>query len=71
MENKGTVNGDNGKQLTRLREEAGMNRKEFGEYFGIPYRTLTDWELEHRAMPDYVLRLIAYQVKTEKLGKKK
>lgn len=46
-----------------------MNRKEFCEYFGIPYRTMTDWELGHRTMPEYVLRLMAYQVKMENLRK--
>ena len=51
-------------------ESTGMNRKEFAEYFGIPYPTITDWELGHRKMPDYLLRLIAYKVEMEKLIKK-
>ena len=46
-----------------------MNRKEFCEYFGIPYRTMTDWELGNRAMPDYLLRLMAYKIKAEALAK--
>lgn len=29
----------------KLRESTGMNRKEFCEYFEIPYMTETDWEL--------------------------
>ena len=44
-----------------------MTRKEFCEYFGIPYRTLQDWELGNRTMPDYLLRLMIYRVKIEQL----
>lgn len=56
-------------QVRKLRESTGMNRKEFCEYFGIPYRTMSDWELGNRKLPDYVLRMMAYQVKMEKLDK--
>ncbi|MBE5889048.1 MAG: helix-turn-helix domain-containing protein [Lachnospiraceae bacterium] len=52
-----------------LRESTGMSRKEFCEYFGIPYRTLQDWELGKREMPGYLLRLMAYKVKMEQLDK--
>lgn len=54
-------------KVRALRESTGMNRKEFCEYFGIPYRTMTEWELGHRKLPDYVLRMMAYQIKMEKL----
>lgn len=57
-------------QVRTLRESTGMNRKEFCTYFGIPYRTMTEWELGHRKLPDYVLRMMAYQVKMEKLDQK-
>ena len=49
-------------EIKRLRESTGMNRKEFCEYFEIPYRTVTEWERGTRKMPDYVLRLLAYKV---------
>ncbi|MGI6500547.1 MAG: helix-turn-helix domain-containing protein [Anaerostipes sp.] len=55
-------------QVRKLRESTGMNRKEFCAYFGIPYRTMTEWELGNRKLPDYVLRMMAYQVKMEKLN---
>ena len=32
-------------KIIELREATGMNRKVFCEYFKIPYRTVTDWEL--------------------------
>ena len=56
-------------QLIELREQTGMNRKEFAEYFQIPYRTITDWERGERQMPDYLFRLLAYKVRMEKLIK--
>lgn len=46
--------------LLKLRQETGMNRREFAEYFGIPYRTVQEWELGHREMPGYLLRLMYY-----------
>ena len=48
-----------------------MNRKEFCEYFEIPYMTVTDWELGNRRVPQYLLRLMAYKIEIEKLADKK
>lgn len=58
------------KQLIELRSSTGMTRKQFADYFGIPYRTVQDWELGNRQMPDYLLRLMCYKVKIEKLDKR-
>lgn len=52
--------------MRRIRKDAGMNRREFSEYMDIPLRTLEEWEAGRRKMPDYVLRLIAYQIRMEK-----
>ena len=49
-----------------IREEPGMKRKDFSDWLGIPYRTVQEWELGRRVMPEYVLRLIAYKVVNEK-----
>ncbi len=49
-----------------IREESGMSRNEFSEWLGVPYRTMQEWELGRRMMPEYVLRLIAYKVLNEK-----
>ena len=64
-----------GKRLTAysikaVREQSGMNRKDFAEWLGIPYRTISDWEHGERQMPDYVLRLIAYKVRMEFIEKR-
>ena len=47
-----------------------MSRKEFSEHVGIPVRTLEDWEAGRRTPPEYVPRLIAYQLKYEDLLRK-
>lgn len=56
--------------LLKLREDTGMNRRQFAEYFGIPYRTIQDWELGNRKMPSYLLSLMVYKAEAEKLTKK-
>ena len=56
-------------QFIKIRESSGMNRKEFAEYLNVPYRTMQEWELGRRAMPKYVLELIAFKVKQELLPK--
>ena len=53
-----------------LRESIGLSRKEFSEHVGIPVRTLEDWEAGRRTPPEYIPRLIAYQLKYEELLRK-
>ena len=60
---------DKATKIKELREQMGMNRKEFCDYFDIPYRTVQDWEAGKREMPDYVLRLLWYKAEMEKLTK--
>ena len=59
-----------GKEVKELREQMGMNRVEFCEYFGIPYRTVQDWEADKRDLPDYVLNLMKYKVLIEFVSKR-
>lgn len=53
--------------IKELRENVGMNRKEFSEHTGIPVRTLEDWEAARRTPPEYIPKLIAYQLKYEEM----
>ncbi len=57
------------RQIKELREQTGLNRKDFCEKYQIPYRTMTDWELGNRTAPDYVMRLMAYYIRME-MGQK-
>jgi DNA-binding helix-turn-helix protein len=54
-------------KIKELREMTGMNRKDFCKYFDIPYRTVTEWELDNRHAPPYVLRLLEYYIRNEGL----
>ncbi len=56
-------------KIKELRESTGMNRKEFCKYFQIPYRTVTEWELDNRHAPEYVLRLLEYYIQHEIIKK--
>ena len=49
----------------RFRELSGMTRKEFCDYFGIPYRTVQDWELGNRNCPSYLVELMRYKLEHE------
>lgn len=59
------------KKIKELRESTGMNRRELCEYFNIPYRTVTEWERDNRHAPEYVIRLLEYYIRMEKLTKEK
>lgn len=59
------------KKIKELRENTGMNRKEFCDYFQIPYRTVTEWERDNRHAPEYVVRLLEYYIRMENLVKEK
>ena len=56
-------------EIRKLRESVKMSRKAFSEHTGIPVRTLEDWEAGRRTPPEYIPRLIAYQLKYEELMK--
>ena len=61
---------DTSKMIRELREQMGMNRREFSDYTKIPVRTLEDWEAGKRTPPSYVPRLLSYQLKYDELVKK-
>ncbi len=44
---------------------------EFSDYTGIPVRTLEDWEAGRRTPPEYIPRLLSYQLKYDQLMQEK
>jgi len=54
-------------ELIQLKEETGMSWKKLAEYYGIPYRTVQDWYMGKRRMPEYLLRLMIYKAEMEKI----
>ena len=61
---------ESAKRIKELRESTGLTRKEFSEHIGIPVRTLEDWEAGRRTPPEYIPKLISYQLKYEELLRK-
>ncbi len=53
--------------IRNLRLETGLSKKDFAEHLGIPLRTIEDWESGRRTPPEYIPRLISYQLKYEAL----
>ena len=49
-------------KIRTLRAETGLNRKQFAEHFQIPLRTVEEWEAGRRKPPEYIPRLIKYQI---------
>ena len=56
------------KTFKELREQSGMNMKRFAEYFGIPYRTVQNWEAGVNKCPDYLLNLMKFRLDQEGIG---
>lgn len=50
-----------------LRKQTGMSQRAFAEYFGIPTRTVENWDGGQRACPTYLLDLMRYKLEKEGL----
>ncbi len=50
-----------------LRAAAGMSQRVFAEYFGIPRRTVENWESIEGSCASYIVDLIAYKLTHENL----
>ena len=44
--------------IKEIRQMCKMSQKEFSEYFGIPFRTVQEWEQGRRKPPDYIPKLL-------------
>jgi DNA-binding transcriptional regulator YiaG len=52
-------------ELIDIRKITGLNRSKFAEHYGIPYRTLQDWELGKNKVPEYIKNLLERVVRYE------
>lgn len=41
-----------------LRRSTGLSQSKFAAYFGIPVRTLQDWEQQKRTPPEYIITMM-------------
>lgn len=46
------------KSVKEIRADLGMTQQQFSEAFGIPRRTIQQWEEDRRTPPPYVIRLL-------------
>lgn len=54
--------------IKTMRKQTGLTQAEFGKVlYGIPLRTIQNWEGGKRECPEYVLRLIEFKLRLEKL----
>lgn len=49
-----------------LRVQSGMTQEKFAKYFGIPKRTIEDWERGARKCAPYLLDLMKYKLQHER-----
>ncbi len=70
----GDDNMDISARIKELRKKTGLSQSKFSAKFGIPVRTLQQWEQGISAPPEYLVRMMAYimwleedvQIKDEK-----
>ena len=46
-----------------------MTQQAIADYFGIPKRTIENWDAGARKCPEYLLNLMTYKLKNEKIIK--
>lgn len=54
--------------VKELREKSGFTQSDFASYFGIPLRTIENWETESnygRKPPIYLIELMYFKLKNE------
>lgn len=44
--------------IKELRKATGLSQSKFAAYFGIPVRTLQEWEQERQHPPSYVIAMM-------------
>lgn len=55
--------------IEEIRSMTGLSQGKFANRYGIPVRTLQNWEIGERKPPDYVLRLLLRCVEEDVTGK--
>ena len=48
--------------IKEARENKGISRRQLSDWLGIPYRSLTNWELGERECPEYLANLIVEKI---------
>jgi DNA-binding transcriptional regulator YiaG len=62
MQKKRSTPMENTNAFRELRQASGMSQRKFASYFGIPRRTIENWDSGDRACPTYTLELMKYKL---------
>lgn len=49
-------------EIKRIRTATGLSQAAFAKAYGIPRRTIENWESGSNTAPEYVVKLLAYVV---------
>lgn len=52
--------------IKQLRSSTALTQAAFADRYGIPRRTIEDWETGKRQPPGYVIDLLTYRIAKEK-----
>ena len=53
-----------------MRTALGETQRQFAERYGIPFRTIQNWETGQRKAPDYVINLLEERVRADLINRK-
>jgi DNA-binding transcriptional regulator YiaG len=53
----------NTSKITEVREACGLTKKAVSDRLGIPYRTIQNYELGERKIPDWLIDMICREIK--------
>ena len=56
--------------IRELRRQLGITQSEFSARYGIPFRTVQNWESGLRKPPDYVVELLEHRIQEDLVNKK-
>ena len=56
--------------IHELRLKLGDTQSEFASRYGIPFRTVQNWETGQRKPPEYVIRLLKYRIEEDLVNRK-
>lgn len=45
-----------------LRQASGMSQRKFADYFGIPRRTIEEWDSNNRECKPYIIALMRFKL---------
>lgn len=51
--------------IREIRELTGLSQRRFGAQYGIPYRTIQNWEAGINTPPEYVVKLLERAVRED------